>query len=121
MHISHTDIKLLFKNLILGPGCWGWRGAHTKGLYPTMKLGGRAGSNTTVSRVICTIWHGPAPHARSRVCHSCDNQLCLNPLHMAWGDQSINIKQAYDRGRRLSPMAYKALKDSQWQILKKES
>lgn len=36
------------------------------------------------------------------VCHKCDNPRCCNPRHLYLGDASTNIKDAYDRKRRLS-------------------
>lgn len=109
MQVTDKDKALIQKNLVVNGSndCWGWKGAHTMGFYPIIKLGGRNGVVTTVSRVLCFLQHGPANNRNAL--HSCDNQMCLNPKHIYWGTQAENIQQAYSKGRRLSPMMYKRL------------
>lgn len=38
------------------------------------------------------------------VCHTCDNPPCNEPTHLVVADQSYNIKDAYAKGHRVSPM-----------------
>jgi len=37
------------------------------------------------------------------VMHSCDNPPCVNPAHLSLGTRSENAKDAYSKGRRVTP------------------
>jgi hypothetical protein len=40
------------------------------------------------------------------VLHSCDNRRCVNPAHLRQGTGSENIQEAFDKGRKVQPVAY---------------
>lgn len=33
-------------------------------------------------------------------CHTCDNQRCIEPAHLYWGNAETNFRDVLDRGRR---------------------
>lgn len=37
------------------------------------------------------------------LCHACNNGKCSNPVHLYWGTNSDNIKDAYECGNRKAP------------------
>lgn len=47
-------------------------------------------------RAVFLRTHGYLPEV---VMHACDNPRCINPDHLLPGTQSMNIKDAYDKGR----------------------
>ena len=41
--------------------------------------------------VLLAYLHMPVDHEGGTVCHACNNELCLNPLHLYLGTQKDNI------------------------------
>ena len=37
-------------------------------------------------RIICWARNGPPPPGMGLACHTCNNKMCLNPLHLRWGN-----------------------------------
>lgn len=64
----------------------------------TMHVDGKHG---LAHRVMCEMICGPAPADKPQATHSCGNgdQGCVNPRHLAWGDNSDNQHQRYAHGR----------------------
>ncbi len=46
---------------------------------------------------------GVAAKYRRFVLHKCDNRLCCNPNHLFLGSMRANLKDAYDKGRKVQP------------------
>lgn len=59
----------------------------------------RHGKKLRANRVSCEFKHGPAPGLLA--CHSCDNPLCVNPNHLAWGTHAQNSADAIARQRQV--------------------
>lgn len=80
--------------------CWNWEG-YTNGaisvygaLWVDRKL-------MKAHRYSFEIHKGNIPEGKI-VRHSCDNKLCVNPLHLLVGTQKDNIKDMYDRNRNVN-------------------
>jgi HNH endonuclease len=75
-------------------GCWEWHSIDggSYDWYP--RIGQRK-----VSQVVCLLVYGKALPGQ-RPLHACDNMRCIRPDHLRWGDQSENVQDTYDHGRR---------------------
>ena len=97
--------------------CWEYISPGVKGAAARAVMNGSAPSKRINYRQFCLfgyvvlahraaweITYGPIPEGKV-VRHVCDNPRCVRPEHLELGTQSDNIKDAWDRGRRLpSPL-----------------
>ena len=72
--------------------CWPWTACTIGSGYGLIKLSGKTQLAHRVARSTVEL---PQPGQLAR--HLCDNRLCCNPDHIAWGDDSDNYA---DRRRR---------------------
>ena len=83
--------------------CWTWvGGSKTKKGYGMIQIGGQGSSRILAHRLSYRIHHGEIPDGLV-VMHNCDNPSCVNPEHLETGTTSENVKQAYDKRRKVSP------------------
>ena len=80
-------------------GCWLWIGAATTSGYGVFQRGRRGEHLYKAHRFAYELHFGEIPK-RALVLHTCDNKLCVNPLHLEIGDHSKNLKDAWARGSR---------------------
>jgi hypothetical protein len=86
--------ELYWRNVIVQPGCWGWRIATVDG-YGVFGCRGRI---WRAHRASWTIHFGPIP-AGLCVLHHCDNPPCTNPEHLWIGTIGDNNRDAVRKGR----------------------
>ncbi len=77
--------------------CWEWKACKTKG-YGLIRIEGK---NIKAHRVSLQIKLGREIVEGLVAKHCCDNPSCVNPNHLTEGTQSENLKEAYERGRRV--------------------
>lgn len=81
-------------------GCWNWKGPiNTKGYgnYNSLKTNGLFDSRLA-HRISYYIVNGEYDR-ELKVCHACDNPLCVNPNHLFLGTQSDNMQDCSNKGR----------------------
>jgi hypothetical protein len=82
------------------PGCWDWIGNKTPKGYGKLGAGGKDGKGLLAHRLSFELHKGEIPMG-AVVMHMCDNPSCVNPAHLVAGTQSENIKQAFEKGRKV--------------------
>lgn len=91
----------------LGPTeCWFWRGSKNErgyGHIADYRNGKRI--NCLAHRVSYRLHRGDLQDG-DYVLHSCDNPSCVNPAHLRRGTMSENIKEAYQKGRKVQPIRF---------------
>lgn len=65
-------------------------------VYVGSRAGGRKRKGMLLHRVVFLRTHGYLPEV---VRHICDNQRCINPLHLRPGTQADNVRDMIDRKR----------------------
>ena len=85
--------------------CWNWTGAKNLKGYGGIGMGGKSGKYALAHRVSYQLANGDLTD-EYLVLHSCDNPSCVNPKHLRKGTQSENIKEAFDKGRKVASVAY---------------
>ncbi len=101
---SHGTVEQRFwKHVNKDGDCWLWT-AHTKTgkEYGRLGAGGDGGKYLLAHRVSYEIHYGAISDGMV-VMHKCDNPRCVNPEHLTVGTTSDNIKDAYAKGRKLTP------------------
>lgn len=82
--------------------CWLWSRNRSKKGYGYFQIPDPDGiGNARPIGAHCFAWslaNGPIPDGLW-VLHQCDNPPCCNPRHLEVGDQSRNMREAWDRGR----------------------
>ena len=77
-----------------GEDCLRWPFSN-RDWYHAVNVGEKWGK---AHRLMCEAAHGPAPTAEHVAMHKCDNKWCVNPMHLEWGTQSSNTRDAISRG-----------------------
>lgn len=98
-------------------GCWLWSGG-------TVVTGARGNQRPQVylngvreygHRASYKLYRGPIPRGRY-VCHTCDNQMCVNPDHLFLGDHGDNMADMVQKGRSARGAKNRAAKLTEDQV-----
>lgn len=79
--------------------CWEWNGSTLKDGYGRFALGNL---ETLAHRVSYRLFKGNIPDGL-KVCHACDNRLCVRPEHLFLGTQKQNMEDALSKDRCIGP------------------
>lgn len=93
--------------------CWPWLGSLDKKGYGRFRF---KSYNTRAHKASHLIYKGPIPE-KMETLHSCDNKVCVNPLHLSYGTPLRNQHEAWARDlkkncRKLSPEDVLAIRAS---------
>jgi hypothetical protein len=93
------DWKRFLSNTAQHPetGCWDWTG-YRWGRNMRPAFGGVGGAQTTASHIAYAWKNGEVPINRE-VCHTCDNENCVNPNHLWLGSHKENMRDMWRKGR----------------------
>lgn len=91
-----TDLeRLLSKTLRSSQGCLEWTGAIGKGGYGNFWW---KGTHFNAHRASWILQRGEIAEGL-KVCHRCDNRLCIDVEHLFLGTQSENMADMVSKGR----------------------
>ncbi len=83
--------------------CWLWSGERNgqdpKHHAPQFSYGPKVRRETITSSRVAYFLHYKEDPGKLLVCHSCDNQLCMNPHHLWLGTQKENMQDCSMKGR----------------------
>jgi hypothetical protein len=80
--------------------CWIWTGAANSCGRATFTIRDKS---YVSARVMYKLHHNVDPE-NDKVCHTCDNPLCVNPEHLWLGTQIDNIKDRDSKERQNRPV-----------------
>lgn len=89
------DASRFWSKVDKAAACWQWQGSKFTTGYGAFSIGGK---NRAAHRVAYELTHG-AIEGGLHICHSCDNRLCVNPLHLFSGTRSDNMRDMVSKGR----------------------
>lgn len=94
------DVHRFWSKVKQGPPdlCWEWQASrNNKGYGEIGRLSNELGRQYA-HRISWCIHHGEIP-PKAWVLHQCDNPACVNPHHLFLGNNSLNQKDCYLKGR----------------------
>ena len=95
-----------WKYVIKSDTCWLWTGCIKPNGYGLASGGGRV--KLQAHRAAWMVSNGPIPDGLL-VCHKCDVRACVRPDHLFLGTQSDNLRDAFAKGRMVSPFCNPAV------------
>lgn len=93
--------------------CWPWLGSTRGANYGQCSF--KHHRSRIASRAAYERWYG-VPLGDLLACHSCDNTLCCNPLHLFAGTHEDNTQDAIVKGRFVLPRRHKNTKAARQQL-----
>lgn len=96
--VSKLDAFWMCINKLSYDDCWLWNGG-IKGGYGYFHLPGECYAH----RIMWMLHNQCDIPENVLILHSCDNKLCVNPLHLFCGTQSDNMKDMWNKNRHPKP------------------
>jgi hypothetical protein len=85
-----------------GPlACWPWTRSSIENGYGNFWIGEDTAHGKVVlaTHVALTLDGRPRPEWKPKALHTCHYPPCCNPLHLYWGTQADNMRDALEAGR----------------------
>jgi hypothetical protein len=83
-------------------GCWLWERACQSRGYGQVTVDGKV---VLAHRASFEAFNDVSLDRHQKVCHGCDNPICVNPEHLFVGTQSDNMQDCVKKGRIKTPKA----------------
>lgn len=80
-------------------GCWLWKSSTDKDGYGQFYI---LRVNVKAAHVALALAGKVRPSSKHGACHTCDTPACQQPLHLFWGTQLDNMRDAANKGRTQS-------------------
>lgn len=95
--LNNQEERFYKKIKIVETGCWEWTAAryNNKHMYGSFRYNSK---KTLAHRASYLIYNGDIPEGLL-VCHTCDNEKCVNPGHLFLGTQSDNMQDMLSKNR----------------------
>ena len=95
--LNNQEARFYKKIKIVESGCWEWQAAryNNKHMYGSFSYNGK---KTLAHRASYVIYNGDIPNGLL-VCHTCDNEKCVNPNHLFLGTQKDNMQDMISKNR----------------------
>jgi hypothetical protein len=93
----HVFIQQILPRLKQFEDCWIFTGPTKNGTHGCVKVGGRTGKVLYTHRIAFEAFKGLLQPGEL-VMHQCNTPRCCNPYHLKNGNQSENMKYAYETG-----------------------
>ncbi|KKK53437.1 hypothetical protein LCGC14_3094790 [marine sediment metagenome] len=96
---TKQDIARFWAKVDRQDGCWPWTAGVTTEGYGRFRISRRLLGATRVAHFLTTGLDDPSKD----VCHTCDNPICCNPIHLWLGTRAENMQDAFRKGRGVTP------------------
>lgn len=103
--LNYETVNRFWKAVKIQPnGCWEWQKSTGKENYAQFSINNKT---YRANRLAYFIYYLEQP-LNKLVCHSCDNPLCVNPLHLWLGTNKENNADMVKKGRTNPPRGEKS-------------
>lgn len=92
--------RFLNKVIKLENGCWIWTGNLNKDGYGYLTVMRPKKHKAMAMRVSLWIFTGEEDRPGEHVCHTCHNNICVNPKHLHFGTAAENISEMVGANRQ---------------------
>jgi hypothetical protein len=101
LSLDEKTLRRFWKNVSKSDPCWNWTGNKYKDGYGQFSIGYK---KYRAHRLSYELHIGDVPEG-IYVLHTCDNRVCINPLHLFLGTASDNSRDAFKKGRLIPPVS----------------